>query len=111
MFLSSFKDKEVDTAAINPTIAVIYRFVSCLLISAQLHNSSSKLKGTASSLLSRHCYKMSKEDRDLTVLFINRLQDHQLAACPLGLYCVTNAIMLTILSLTISYVIILVQMK
>ena len=112
MSLSSFKDKEVDTvAAITTTVIFIYRFVTCILVASNLHNSSSKLKITASSLISRHCHKMSKEDRDLTVLFISRLQDHQLAARPLGLYRVTNSILLTILSLSISYVIILVQIK
>ena len=112
MSLSNSKDFEIDkVATIFITIIFIYRFVSCLLISAELHNSSSKLKGTASSLLSRNCHKMSKEERDLTVLFINRLQDHQLAARPLGLYGVSNSILLSILSLTVSYVIILVQIK
>ena len=112
MALSTAKDVEVDKLAVLTTaITFIFRFLTGLLPAAQLSCSSSNLKATASSLLSKHCYKMTQEERSLAFLFIHRLQDHQLAACPLNLYCVTYSILLTVLSLTVSYVMILVQFK
>jgi len=43
--------------------------------------------------------------------FLNQVQQDELAACPLGLYKVTPSILLTILSLILSYVIVLIQTK
>jgi len=114
MALSTAKDVEVDKLAVLTTaITFVFRFLTGLLHAAQLSCSSSNLKATASSLLrSKHCYKMTQEERSFAFLFIHRLQDHQLAACPrLNLYCVTYSILLTVLSLTVSYVMILFQFK
>lgn len=112
MALSTTKDAEVDKLAVLTTaITFVFRFLTGLLPTAQLHSSSSNLRATASSLMSQHCYKMSKEERSFAFLFIHRLQDHQLAACPLNLYYVTYSILLNVFTLTVSYVIILVQLK
>ena len=106
MLLLSSKDLEFDKVTITGTaIGMRLRFTTGLLQAAHLHSSSTNLKATASSLLSQHCYKMTKEEREVHLLLINRLWDHQLSACPLGqLYCVPNSILLTILSLTVSYI-------
>ena len=49
--------------------------------------------------------------RDIMLAFLNQVQQDELAACPLGLYKVTPSILLTILSLILSYVIVLIQTK
>ena len=112
MALSYTEDVGIDKMTVTGTAgAFAFRFVAGLLPAAHLHSSSSNLLTTASSLLSKHFYKMTQEEREVVVLFIERLRDHQLTASPLGLYCVTNSILLTVLSLTVSYVIVLVQLK
>jgi hypothetical protein len=112
MALSTTKDAEVDKLAVLTTaFTFVFRFLTGLLPTAKLHSSSSNLRATASSLMSKHCYKMTKEERSFAFLFIHRLQNHQLAACPLNLYYVTYSILLNVFTLTVSYVIILVQLK
>jgi len=112
MALSYTEDVGIDKMTVAGIAgAFSFRFVVGLLPAAHLHSSSSNLLTTASSLLSKHFYKMTQEEREVVVLLIERLRDHQLTASPLGLYCVTNSILLTVLSLTVSYVIILVQLK
>ena len=109
--LSGFKEPNLDTmASASAALTFIFRLVACLLLASQLNKSSRELKATASLLLSRNYHQLRKEERDDFVLFLGRLHSHPLAARPLGLYCIETSILLTVLGLTISYVIVLVQL-
>jgi hypothetical protein len=109
--LSSFKEPNLDTmASASAALTFIFRLIACLLLASQLNKSSYDLKATASLLLSRNYHQMTKKERGDFVLIVGRLHSHPLAARPLGLYSIETSILLTVLSLTISYVIVLVQL-
>ncbi|KAI9563147.1 hypothetical protein GHT06_010605 [Daphnia sinensis] len=88
-----------------------FRFISSMLISAQLHRSVGKFRMSLNYLLSQHWNQMSKQDRDLLRSFLSRLYTDSLVACPLGLYNITPSILLSIIGLVVSYVIVLLQSK
>ena len=112
LFFASFKDSSIDRMAFFlGLVCFIFRFVSSIYLPAQLHNSSRQLGGTLSSLLSQYCDQLSKPERDAVVLFIDRLHSNLVAARPLALYTMQPSLMLSIVSLGISYVIVLVQLK
>ena len=79
------------------------------LLAAYLYSSALQLRSTLSSLMSRHSVQLTKKDLAVASTFLVRLQEDQLAACPLGLYNVTASNLLTFTSLVISYVIVLLQ--
>lgn len=112
LFLTSFKDSSIDRISFFlGLICFIFRFVSSIYLPAQLYNSYRQLSATLSSLLSQYCDQLSKPERDTLVLFIDRLYTNVLAARPLALYTIQPSLMLSILSLGISYVIVLAQLK
>ena len=89
------------------------RLVSCSLITSTLQRAARQMRITMTFLLSEHWEEIRKKDRDLVFLFHGRLQ-HQcdtLSASPLGLYNVTPSILLSILSVVVSYVIVLITSK
>ena len=90
-------------------LMIINSFVVGHLLTAKLHSASVKLRSTLSSMLSQHTIHLDKQELAITSNFLVRLQEDQLAACPLGLYVVTASNLLTFSSLIISYVIILLQ--
>ena len=79
------------------------------LLAAQLNSASSKLRFTLSSLMAQHSIHLTKKDLRVASSFLAHLQEDHLAACPLNLYSVTTSKLLTLLSLIISYVIVLLQ--
>ena len=79
------------------------------LLAAQLNSASYKLRFTLSSLMVRHSIHLTKKEMGVASSFLAHLQEDHLAACPLNLYSVTTSKLLTLLSLIISYVIVLLQ--
>lgn len=90
-------------------IAVMFRFISCTLITSHLERSASKLRNSLNYLLGKNWNQITKQDRDLVRSFLSRLQCDPLLACPLGLYNITASTLLTVLGLVVSYVIVLLQ--
>ena len=86
-----------------------FRLITTNLLASQLQSSFDLLNSTLSSLISRNWHLMSKEECDVAELFLNRLRIVPLAARPLNLFPITPNILLTMLSLVISYVIVLLQ--
>lgn len=92
-------------------IAVIFRFVSSLIISSQLHRSVGKFRTFLNYLLSQHWDRMTKEERELFRSFLWRLQTDPLVARPLGVYSITPSVLLSVFGIIVSYVIVLLQAK
>jgi hypothetical protein len=110
-FLSSFTDPNVQMLApMSASLTFIFRYTASILLAAKLYHMSSQMKESALSQYSRACFHMSSDEREMFNLFISRLQDSPLAARPLDLYSIDKSLLLAILSLTISYVIVVVQM-
>lgn len=83
----------------------------CNLLASRLHCASTNLKMKLHCIINQYWDSMDKQDRDTLTAFLNQVQHEELAACPLNLYKVTPSILLTFLSLTTSYVIVLIQSK
>ena len=79
------------------------RLMSHLVISC------GKLKSTVAELLSRKWTLLSEEDRLLLASFRSRLDTEVLAASPFDLYSVNPSNLLTMLSLIVTYTIVLLQ--
>lgn len=87
----------------------LYDFVHCTLLSAQPYCDCERLRAVLGGLLSEYWDLVPKEERDLLVVFLSRLQSDPLAAIPGGLYKITPSILLTMTSLTMTYLVILLQ--
>jgi len=110
-FLSSFTDPNIHMLApMSASLTFIFRYAASILLAAELHHTSSETNESALSLYSLNCFHMSRDEREIFNLFINRLKESSLAARPLDLYSIDKGILLAIVSLTISYVIVVVQM-
>jgi hypothetical protein len=89
-------------------IGVVFRLSSSVIISSQLHSSVTKFLSALNDLMSKHWNRITKEDRDLLRSFI---QSDPLVASPLGVYKVTPSVLVSVLSVVVSYVIVLLQSK
>lgn len=89
----------------------LYELVLCTVLMAQIFRASDRLRSRLAVLLTKNWDLITKGDREILTVFIDRLQTDPLAASPLGLYKVTPSFLMTIVSLTVSYVIILLQSK
>lgn len=100
-----------EVAAINFAILMgnLFDFTYCTLLNAELYCASERLRAALGSLLSEHWDSIPKDERDVLVIFLSRLQTDPLAANPVGMYKVMPSILLTLISLTVSYVVILLQ--
>ena len=85
----------------------ISRMLVTVVISSRLHLASGQFKFTLESLLGQNWDRMTKEERDLLIAFIGRLK--LLVASPLEAYHITPPFLLTLLSLCVTYVVILLQ--
>ena len=81
----------------------------CILLKTYTYCSSEHLRVTLNSLLHQHWDLISKEDRELIQSFLCQLHTDPLAATPLSLYTITPSILLTLTSLTVTYLVILLQ--
>ena len=91
--------------------AVVFRFSSSVIISSQLHSSVTKFLSALNDLMSKHWNRITKEDRELLRSFMWSIQSDPLVASPLGVYKVTPSVLVSVLSVVVSYVIVLLQSK
>ena len=87
---------------------VVFRIVISNRLMSHLYLSGVELKKIAAGTLSEKWFLLSQEDRDIVACFLSRV-DGSLAACPLNLYTVDPTNILSLLTLHISYVIVLLQ--
>ena len=92
-------------------IIISINLVLCNLLASQLYCASTNMKKKLLSLMNEHWDSIEKQDKDTLNTFLNQVQQEELAACPLNLYQITPSMLLTTLSLTVSYVIVLIQSK
>lgn len=85
--------------------------VYCTTLTAKVYRASEHLRIVLSSLLNLHWDVIAKNERDILLVFLGCLRSDPLAAFPLGLFKITSSILLTMTSLTMSYVIIMLQSK
>ena len=76
---------------------------------SHLYLSCGKLKSAVADSLSEKWHLLTKEQRDLLTSFLIRLDAGNLAACPLNLYTIDPTNLLSLLTLHISYVIVLLE--
>ena len=87
---------------------VVFRIVISNRLMSHLYLSGVELKKIAAGTLSEKWFLLSQEDRDIVACFLSRV-DGSLAACPLNLYTVDPTNIISLLTLHISYVIVLLQ--
>ncbi len=92
-------------------IGIVFRFSSSVIVSSQLHSSVTKFLSALNDLMSKHWNRITKEDRDLLRSFMWRIQSDPLVASPLDVYKVTPSVLVSVLSVVVSYVIVLLQSK
>ena len=76
---------------------------------SHLYLSRGNLKSAVTNLLSDDWYRLPVEDRHLLVFFLARLDKEDLAACPMNLFTINPTNLLTILSLIVTYMVVIFQ--
>jgi len=89
-------------------IQLIRIAISLFLISGVEHSSKSLLSSVACLSL-RRCRTSDKEEHQIIKAFLGRLETSTLAAHPSGFYTITPSVGLTLLSLVLTYTIILLE--
>lgn len=87
----------------------LVRMTLTVLLIAKVRKSSGSLLSAVNCLSVRRCRLSNKEERRVLKTFLGSLQHEGLAACPSGLYKITSSVLLSLLSLVMSYTIILLQ--
>ena len=91
-------------------VLVVIRFVMTNWLMSHLYLSGAELKKIAAGTLSEKWFLLSQEDRDIVACFLSRV-DGSLVACPLNLYTVDPTNILSLITLHISYTIVLLQTR
>ena len=76
---------------------------------SHLHLCRNQLQTSVAALLSQKWYELSEDERHLVAAFQVRLANGDLAASPFGFYNVKPSNLLSMLSLILTYVIVLLQ--
>ena len=87
----------------------ISKFIGCSWMISHLYLSFGELKSAVAHLLSKKWHLLSHEHRNLLSSFLIRLEKEDLAARPLNMYTVDSTNLLSLLTLHISYVIVLLE--
>ena len=90
-------------------ICIATRLIMGVLLKSYLYQSSKTLSNQITSLTNRHWFCMNKNQRKLLLMFQKDVDRDQLIANPLDLFYITPGLLLAMLSLTVTYVIILFQ--
>ena len=87
----------------------VSRLMIGLFVMSRIECSSRSLLSSVACLSLRRCLDSEKEERRVTKSFLSRLENNKLAAHPSGFYTITPSVGLTLLSLIVTYTIILLQ--
>ena len=93
------------------TAAIVVSFKTVLInrFTSHLYLSRGKLQRVIAGLLSDEWYLLPHEDRQLLVSFQARLNNEDLAACPMNLFTINPTNLLTTLSLIVTYMVVIFQ--
>ena len=90
-------------------VVFAFRIVLANRLMSHLCLSQAKLKSAIAGLLSADWYLLPDEDRQLLVSFLARLDNEDLAPCPMNLFTVNPTNLLTMLSLIVTYMVVIFQ--
>jgi hypothetical protein len=77
----------------------------------QLQRSAHSFKTTVAAFLTENWFLLTDRERHVVEAFLTRLQDATPTAAPLDLYSSSRCLLLQMLSLAITYIIIMLQSK
>ena len=110
--LKSYREKPLVASGIMTYVIMgIIRSVLTNHMMSRLCLSRGELRSTVAAQLCQKWYSMPEENRLFLISFQERLNEDNLAAIPFDLYKVNPSNLLSILSLTVTYTIVLLQSK
>lgn len=89
--------------------ATIFRLTSTIILCSRLHIAGDHLQSKMSQFLAQKWFLLQPCERQFLTAFLLRVQDRGTAASPLGLYSIRPSTLLTLLSIWITYLIVLLQ--
>lgn len=90
-------------------VCLTTRLISGVLLKSHLYRSAKRVSNRIASLINRHWFGVNRDQRKVFLTFQEQIDRDQLTAHPLDLFHITPALLLAMLSLTVSYIIILFQ--
>jgi len=113
-FLSSLSGEAVENRMSTSNsfinmMGFVVRLIVSVLLAARVDFFTGRFRGTLTRFTSRNWNLIPQEDRDVLAIFLSRLQNDRVAACPSSLYYITLNLLLNVSGLVVSYVIILLQ--
>lgn len=91
------------------TIFLPIRLLLSIFLVSKLEGSTAALISATALHFNKRLHRLEKEEQKIVRYFLDRLNQIKLAACPAGLYKIKPSINLTMLSLIVTYTIILLQ--
>lgn len=96
---------------LSSLLSQVFFLVSSTFLASRLYCSSMRLRTTLAALLSEHWDSVPKDDHVIVSVILGRLQSDPLSASPLHMYQISPSLLLSIASLSITYLVILLQSK
>ncbi len=87
-----------------------FRLLFCIFMIDKVQKQSDSLVTTTTRLSASRYRSTDKEERRIITILLNRVQSAGMIACPAGFYNITPSILLTLMSLIVTYTIILLQL-
>jgi len=108
---NSIKEFQIATEALLFCILIFQpiRLLLSISLMSKLEGSSSELISTTALFFNKRLHFSDKEEQKVVRYFLNRLNQIKLTACPSGFYKIKPHIYLTMLSLIVTYTVILMQ--
>jgi len=92
-------------------IMLISRLLFGITLMMSVFTFANQLQATVAEILSTHWKSLKKSEHRILSPFMSELQSCQLAASPSSLYCIKPSIFLSMLSLVVTYTIVLISTK
>jgi len=89
--------------------ATLLRFTSTILMCSKVSKSVERLQSKVSTHLATNWFRFGVSERQFFTAFLVRVHDTGAVASPLGLYRVRPSMLLALLSLLVTYMIVLLQ--
>ncbi len=89
--------------------ATILRFITTILLCSRLYAAGEHLQSNICRFLAVTWFRLKPDERQFFTAFLVRVQDDGIVASPLGLYPIRPSILLALLSLMVTYLIVLLQ--
>jgi hypothetical protein len=90
-------------------VATILRFITTILLCSRLYAAGEHLQSNICRFLAITWFRLKPDERQFFTAFLVRVQDDGIVASPLGLYPIRPSILLALLSLMVTYLIVLLQ--